>query len=52
MPMQRSCISAKNLHAIILEEDLETDGVVLDSAHCHNSVITTKCTNESVEPCQ
>ena len=37
---------------IILEEDLETDGVVLDSADCHNSAVNTKCTNESEEPCQ
>ena len=35
--------------AIILEVDLETDGVVLDSA---DSAVNTKCTNESEEPCQ
>ena len=38
--------------AIILEEDLEADGVVLDSADCHNSAISSKCTNDSEEPCQ
>ena len=38
--------------AIILEEDLEADGVVLDSVDCHNSVITTKSTNDSKELCQ
>ena len=39
-------------YAIILEEDLEADGVVLDSVDCHNSAISSKCTNDSEEPCQ
>ena len=38
--------------AIILEEDLEADGVVLDSVDCHNSTISSKCTNDSEELCQ
>ena len=38
--------------AIILEEDLEADGVVLGSVDCHNSAISSKCTNDSEEPCQ
>ena len=31
---------------------MEADGVVLDSVDCHNSAITSKCTNDSEEPCQ
>ena len=51
MPREVAFLSSKK-SAIILEEDLETDGVVLESADCHNSVINTKCTNESEEPSQ
>ena len=38
--------------AIILKEDLEADGVVLDNIDRHDSAISTKCTNDSEEPCQ
>ena len=51
MPREVVFLSSKK-SAIFLEEDLEADGVVLDSVDCHNSAITTKSTNDSEEPCQ
>ena len=31
---------------------MEADGVVLESFDCHNSAISSKCTNDSEESCQ
>ena len=48
MPREVVFLSSKK-SAIILEEDLEADGVVLDSVDYHNSAISS---NDSEEPCQ
>ncbi|KAL5515249.1 hypothetical protein EMCRGX_G000390 [Ephydatia muelleri] len=50
--MPREVVFPSSTKSAIILEDLEADGVVLDSVDCHNSAISSKCTNDSEEPCQ
>ena len=50
--MPREVVFPSSKKSAIILEDLEADGVVLDSVDCHSSALSSKCTNDREEPCQ